>query len=159
VGVANYGELAKGQMLGGMDGFLKIIFSPDDFKILGVHAIGEGATEIVHIGQVRFSSSLLAPASSSTARNMGSPLHQPPPIHAVCAPGFLSRKRGWLGSPGNFHRLFHCYASMLCFLLQVAMTAGGTIKYFVDAVFNYPTLAEAYNIAAQNGLRNVGIYV
>jgi NAD(P) transhydrogenase len=53
VGVANYAELAKGQMLGGMDGFLKIIFSPKDFKILGVHAIGEGATEIVHIGQVR----------------------------------------------------------------------------------------------------------
>lgn len=53
MGVANYAELAKGQMLGGMDGFLKIIFSPKDFKILGVHAIGEGATEIVHIGQVR----------------------------------------------------------------------------------------------------------
>jgi NAD(P) transhydrogenase len=53
VGIANYAELAKGQMLGGMDGFLKIIFSTDDFRILGVHAIGEGATEIVHIGQVR----------------------------------------------------------------------------------------------------------
>ena len=52
VGIANYSELAKGQMLGGMDGFLKIIFSTEDFKILGVHAIGEGATEIVHIGQV-----------------------------------------------------------------------------------------------------------
>jgi hypothetical protein len=35
VGIANYGELAKGQMLGGADGFLKIIFSPTDFKILG----------------------------------------------------------------------------------------------------------------------------
>lgn len=53
VGIANYAELAKGQMLGGMDGFLKIIFSTEDFRILGVHAIGEGATEIVHIGQVR----------------------------------------------------------------------------------------------------------
>jgi len=52
VGIANYAELAKGQMLGGMDGFLKIIFSTEDFRILGVHAIGEGATEIVHIGQV-----------------------------------------------------------------------------------------------------------
>jgi NAD(P) transhydrogenase len=39
------------------------------------------------------------------------------------------------------------------------MSAGGTINYFVDAVFNYPTLAEAYTVAAQNGLRNVGIFV
>lgn len=52
MGIANYAELAKGQMLGGQDGFLKIIFSTEDFRILGVHAIGEGATEIVHIGQV-----------------------------------------------------------------------------------------------------------
>lgn len=92
MGIANYAELAKGQMLGGMDGFLKIIFSTEDFRILGVHAIGEGATEIVHIG-------------------------------------------------------------------QVVMAAGGSVKYFVDAVFNYPTLAEAYNVAAQNGLRNMGIFV
>jgi NAD(P) transhydrogenase len=42
---------------------------------------------------------------------------------------------------------------------QVVMSAGGTIKYFVDTVFNYPTLAEAYNVAAQNGLRNMGIFV
>lgn len=42
---------------------------------------------------------------------------------------------------------------------QVVMAAGGSVKYFVDAVFNYPTLAEAYNVAAQNGLRNMGINV
>lgn len=90
VGMVRYRELAKGQMLGGMDGFLKIIFSPDDYKILGVHAFGEGATEIVHIG-------------------------------------------------------------------QVIMTCGGDIRYFRDAVFNYPTLAEAYTVAAQNGLRKLGI--
>jgi hypothetical protein len=42
---------------------------------------------------------------------------------------------------------------------QVVMAAGGSVKYFVDAVFNYPTLAEAYNVAAQNGLRNMGIFV
>lgn len=41
----------------------------------------------------------------------------------------------------------------------MVMSAGGTIKYFVDTVFNYPTLAEAYNVAAQNGLRNMGIFV
>ncbi|EWM23110.1 soluble pyridine nucleotide transhydrogenase [Nannochloropsis gaditana] len=92
VGIANYKELAKGQMLGGMDGFLKLIFSTEDFRILGVHAIGEGATEIVHIG-------------------------------------------------------------------QVVMAAGGSVHYFVDAVFNFPTLAEAYNVAAHNGLKNMGINV
>jgi len=69
-----------------------IFFPSLDFRILGVHAIGEGATEIVHIG-------------------------------------------------------------------QVVMAAGGSVHYFVDAVFNYPTLAEAYNVAAHNGLRNMGINV
>ena len=46
-------QLAKGQMLGGADGFLKLIFDTSTLKLLGVHAFGEGATEIVHIGQVR----------------------------------------------------------------------------------------------------------
>jgi Pyridine nucleotide-disulphide oxidoreductase, dimerisation domain len=45
-------ELAKGQMLGGADGFLKLIFHTATLKLLGVHAIGDGATEIIHIGQV-----------------------------------------------------------------------------------------------------------
>lgn len=40
-------------MLGGSDGFLKLIFDTSTLKLLGVHAFGEGATEIVHIGQVR----------------------------------------------------------------------------------------------------------
>lgn len=40
-------------MLGGADGFLKLIFDTATLKLLGVHAFGEGATEIVHIGQVR----------------------------------------------------------------------------------------------------------
>ncbi|CAM9406362.1 unnamed protein product, partial [Choristocarpus tenellus] len=81
--------LAKGQMLGGVDGFLKLIFDVNTLKLLGVHAFGEGATEIIHIG-------------------------------------------------------------------QVVMSQGGTIKYFHTAVFNYPTLAEAYNVAARDGLRKVG---
>lgn len=88
VGVARYEELAKGQMLGGVPGFLKIIFCPKTLQVLGVHAIGEGATEIIHIG-------------------------------------------------------------------QVVMSTGGTIEYFRNAVFNYPTLAEAYRVAALNGLRKV----
>ncbi|CAI5735216.1 unnamed protein product [Hyaloperonospora brassicae] len=88
VGVARYEELAKGQMLGGVPGFLKIIFCPKTLKLLGVHAIGEGATEIIHIG-------------------------------------------------------------------QVVMSTEGTLEYFRNAVFNYPTLAEAYRVAALDGLRKV----
>jgi NAD(P) transhydrogenase len=88
VGVARYEELAKGQMLGGTPGFLKIIFCPNTLQILGVHAIGEGATEIIHIG-------------------------------------------------------------------QVVMSSGGTLEYFRNAVFNYPTLAEAYRVAALHGLKKV----
>lgn len=45
-------QLAKGQMLGGVDGFLKLLFDTNTLKLLGVHAFGEGATEIIHIGQV-----------------------------------------------------------------------------------------------------------
>ncbi|RQM14131.1 hypothetical protein DD237_006386 [Peronospora effusa] len=88
VGVARYEELAKGQMLGGVPGFLKIIFCPATLEIFGVHAIGEGATEIIHIG-------------------------------------------------------------------QVVMSTGGTVEYFRNAVFNYPTLAEAYRVAAINGLSKI----
>ncbi|TDH74457.1 hypothetical protein CCR75_001984 [Bremia lactucae] len=88
VGVARYEELAKGQMLGGVPGFLKIIFCPETLTVLGVHVIGEGATEIIHIG-------------------------------------------------------------------QVVMSTDGTLEYFRNAVFNYPTLAEAYRVAALNGLRKI----
>ncbi|CAM9444850.1 unnamed protein product [Ascophyllum nodosum] len=88
VGIADYQELARGQMLGGVDGFLKLIFHADTLKLLGVHCIGEGSTEIIHIG-------------------------------------------------------------------QVVMSQGGTIEYFRTAVFNYPTLAEAYTVAAADGLRKV----
>jgi pyruvate/2-oxoglutarate dehydrogenase complex dihydrolipoamide dehydrogenase (E3) component len=42
-------------MLGGVDGFLKLIFDTKTLKLLGVHCFGEGATEIVHIGQVLLS--------------------------------------------------------------------------------------------------------
>ncbi|KAF0706893.1 hypothetical protein AaE_013895 [Aphanomyces astaci] len=85
VGMAKYSELAKGMMAGGQKGALKILFDPDTQSVLGVHAIGQGATEIIHIG-------------------------------------------------------------------QVAMAMNCKITYFRDAVFNYPTLAEAYRVAALNGL-------
>ncbi len=88
VGIARYAELAKGQMLGDDQGFLKLIFDPTSLKLLGVHIIGDRAAEIVHIG-------------------------------------------------------------------QVVLAMGGTIEYFRDTVFNYPTLAEAFKVAALDGLNKL----
>jgi len=88
VGLARYAELAKGQMLGDDQGLLKLLFDPASLRLLGVHAIGERAAEIIHIG-------------------------------------------------------------------QVVLAMGGTIEYFRDAVFNYPTLAEAYKVAALDGLNKL----
>ena len=51
VGLARFDELAKGQMIGDESGLLKILFDPDSRRVLGVHAIGEGAIELIHIGQ------------------------------------------------------------------------------------------------------------
>lgn len=84
IGVARYYELARGQIINDHDGMLKLIFDPKSKRILGVHIIGERATELVHIG-------------------------------------------------------------------QAVMTHGGTMDYFVNTVFNYPTLAEAYKVAAMDG--------
>jgi NAD(P) transhydrogenase len=88
VGIAKYSELAKSMMLGDDMGMLKLLFHRQTRKLLGVHALGQRATEIIHIGQ------------------------------AV---------------------LFY----------------GGSIEYFRDTVFNYPTLAEAYKVAALNGLNKI----
>ncbi len=85
VGIANYDELAKAQIVGDHTGMLKILFHPDTKKVLGIHAIGESAAEIVHIG-------------------------------------------------------------------QAVLAFGGTMDYFRDTVFNYPTFAEAYKVAGLNGL-------
>jgi NAD(P) transhydrogenase len=88
VGIAKYSELAKSMMLGDETGMLKLLFHPETHKLLGVHALGQRATEIIHIGQ------------------------------AV---------------------LFY----------------GGSVEYFRDMVFNYPTLAEAYKVAALDGLNKL----
>jgi NAD(P) transhydrogenase len=93
VGIAHYRELARGQILGDSHGVVKLLVSPTDRKLLGVHAFGAGATEVVHIG-------------------------------------------------------------------QAVMGLGGTIDYLVESVFNYPTLAEAYKVAAldaANKLRAVAL--
>ncbi|MFJ5775439.1 Si-specific NAD(P)(+) transhydrogenase [Streptomyces sp. NPDC093094] len=81
VGVSRYRELARGQIIGDSHGVLKLLVSPEDRTLLGVHCFGTGATELIHIG-------------------------------------------------------------------QSVMGCGGTVDYLVDAVFNYPTLAESYKVAA-----------
>ncbi|PYS92221.1 MAG: Si-specific NAD(P)(+) transhydrogenase [Acidobacteria bacterium] len=87
-GVAYYREIARGQIRGDTTGRLKLIFHRETREILGVHIIGEGATEILHIG-------------------------------------------------------------------QAVLALKGTIDYFIETVFNYPTLAECYKAAAFNGLNKL----
>jgi NAD(P) transhydrogenase len=81
IGVARYRELARGQILGDSHGLLKLLVSTDDRRLLAVHILGTGATELVHVG-------------------------------------------------------------------QTAIALGGTVDDLADAVYNYPTLAEAYKVAA-----------
>jgi NAD(P) transhydrogenase len=91
VGVSHYRELARGHILGETHGLVKLLVSQVERTLLGVHAFGTGATEVVHIG-------------------------------------------------------------------QAVMGLGGTVDYLVETVFNYPTLAEAYKVAAldaANKLREV----
>jgi NAD(P) transhydrogenase len=50
VGRADYGDNARGQIIGDLSGFVKLVFSPEDRRVLGVHVLGEGASELVHVG-------------------------------------------------------------------------------------------------------------
>ena len=50
VGRANYRENARGRIIGDEDGFLKLLFRQNDLKLVGVHIMGDLATEVVHIG-------------------------------------------------------------------------------------------------------------
>ena len=52
VGRASYADCARGEIIGDKTGFLKLLFRRDDMKLLGVHVIGEQATELVHVGVV-----------------------------------------------------------------------------------------------------------
>src|SRR5215813_8989641 len=88
IGIAYFREIARGQIRGDTTGRLKLIFHPDTKELLGVHIIGEGASELLHIG-------------------------------------------------------------------QAVLALKGTVEYFVDTVFNYPTLAECYKAAAFNGLNKL----
>ncbi len=88
VGRAYYYEIARSHIAGSNTGMFKILFHAETLEILGVHVIGRGATEVVHIGQLAIS--------------------------------------------------FHA-----------------KIDYFIDQVFNYPTYAEGYRVAALNGLNKI----
>lgn len=50
MGRANYRENARGRIIGDQDGFLKLLFRQDNLKLIGVHIMGDLATEVVHIG-------------------------------------------------------------------------------------------------------------
>jgi NAD(P) transhydrogenase len=52
VGRARYDQNARGQIIGETDGALKLLFDPATRKLLGVHIIGDRATELIHIGQM-----------------------------------------------------------------------------------------------------------
>ena len=85
VGRSHYRDNPRGQIIGETHGMIKLIFSPTDKKLLGVHLIGEMSSELVHIG-------------------------------------------------------------------SHVLSGGHTIDEFILAVYNYPTLADAYKYAAYDGL-------
>lgn len=89
-GVARFRETSRGHIMGLQRGMLKMLFHLETQEILGVHIVGEGATELIHIG-------------------------------------------------------------------QAAMVLDGTLSYFIDNVFNYPTLAEAYKIAALDAWNRIAL--
>ena len=81
VGRARFDELARGQIAAIEDGMLKLVAGPDGRRLLGVQIVGEGASELIHLG-------------------------------------------------------------------QMALASGASVDMFVDSIFNFPTLAEAYRVAA-----------
>jgi NAD(P) transhydrogenase len=87
-GQARYKEIARGHIIGDETGMLKVLFHRDTREVLGVHIIGESASELIHIG-------------------------------------------------------------------QAVIALKGGLRYLTDAVFNYPTLAECYKVAAYDGFNKL----
>jgi NAD(P) transhydrogenase len=87
-GIARFTEIARGKISGDDSGMFKMIFGREDGKLLGVHCIGSGATELIHVG-------------------------------------------------------------------QAVIGLGGGLDYFLNTVFNYPTLAECYKVAAYNAANKI----
>ena len=90
IGVARYREIARGQILGDDSGLFKMLFHREDRRLLGAHAIGTQATELIHIG-------------------------------------------------------------------QAVLGLGGGLDYFMRTVFNYPTLAECYKVAALDAANKLAV--
>ena len=90
-GIARFRETSRGHIMGLQRGMLKMLFHIETRKLLGVHIVGEGATELIHIG-------------------------------------------------------------------QAVLVLGGELSYFIDNVFNYPTLAEAYKIAALDAWNRLSLH-
>lgn len=88
-GIARFRETSRGHIMGVNSGFLKLVFALDTRRLLGAHIVGEGATELIHIG-------------------------------------------------------------------QAVINLGGTVDFFVNNTFNYPTLAEAYKIAGLDAWNRMG---
>lgn len=88
IGRASFRLNARGQILGDTDGFVKVIFHPEDKRVLGVTIVGEAACELIHIG-------------------------------------------------------------------MTVIANGGTIDFFIQSAFNYPSLADAYKYAAYDGLQRL----
>ena len=59
-GRAPYARSARGRIIGDTDGFLKLLFRRSDMRLLGVHAMGEQATELVHVGMIALMTSASA---------------------------------------------------------------------------------------------------
>ena len=51
VGIARLREVSRGHIMGLENGMMKLLFSLEDRRLLGAHIVGEGATELIHIGQ------------------------------------------------------------------------------------------------------------
>lgn len=90
IGVARYREIARGQILGDDSGLFKMLFHRENRRLLGAHAIGTQATELIHIG-------------------------------------------------------------------QAVLGLGGGLDYFLCTVFNYPTLAECYKVAALDAANKLAV--
>ena len=65
VGKDNYGNHGRGQIIGDTEGMIKLIFDVPSGKLLGVHVIGEIASELVHIGLACLSSAATSTSSST----------------------------------------------------------------------------------------------
>jgi NAD(P) transhydrogenase len=69
IGRADFGEVARGHIAACEDGFLKLLAEPQTRRVVGVHVIGEGAAELVHVGQMAIIGNMTADTLISTTFN------------------------------------------------------------------------------------------